>query len=494
MTDTPTTGHRMSRRLTPVPDPILRDGVYVRVSAIMGREDERFLSPAIQREAVDRARARGPESTVVEQWDDIDVSTAKVQAANRPGLQAALTAARAHRIDRLWVLTLDRFDRDTAALKVFDEITALGIELWTEAGRIDIDTPEGYLSTTMQLAIARYQRDRIGKAWKQTQLHRVERGLSHSGTPRWGYTYDTSLSMHIPDPKTAPIVADLYRRYIDGETTYRMVRWLNDNGHRTVNGNRWSDGTLRRFLDAGFAAGNVPLNGQIYRGAHEPLIDRDMWEKFQAARNLRRKRVNYERSQYLLSGMVRCQCGSPMTAGKYGKRNEPKYRCKSAAETGIHNGGYVMADYVERAVIAWLQELADDLEDAVDLSLAAATKNHTLTADADTIRREIARLDTQLMRLTRGLASGLIPEAAYAATRDDLAADRDLAEQQLEQITARASAARTIRPQAEAAALLEHWPVTPLEQRREGLRRLLGYVEVTQATPKSVLRIYPAWE
>lgn len=482
------------RRLASVPDPILRDGVYVRVSAVMGREDERFLSPAIQREAVDRARNRGPQSTVVEQWDDIDVSTARVKAADRPGLQAALTAARAHRIDRLWVLTLDRFDRDTAALRVFDEITALGVELWTEAGRIDIDTPEGYLSTTMQLAIARYQRDRIGKAWKQTQLHRVERGLAHSGTPRWGYTYDKNLGIHVPDPQTAPLVADIYHRYIAGETTYRMVRWLNDNGYRTVSGNRWSDGTLRRVLDSGFPAGIVPLNGKQYPGAHTPLIDQDTWEKFQAARNLRRRRVNYERSQYLLSGMVRCQCGSPMTAGKYGKRNEPKYRCKNAAETGIHNGGYVMADYVERTVIAWLHELANEVQDAVDLSLAAAAKNNALTADADTIRREIDRIDTQLMRLTKGLASGLIPEAAYAATRDELAADRELAERQLEQVTALVSAAHTIRPQAEAAALLEHWDVTPLEQRREGLRRLLGYVEVTQATPKSVLRIHPAWE
>lgn len=484
----------MTRRLTPVPDPVLRDGVYVRVSAVMGRTDERFLSPDIQREAIDRARGRGPASQVVAQWDDIDVSTARVKVADRPGLQAALTAARAGNIDRLWVLTLDRFDRDTAALRVFDEVTALGVELWTEAGRIDIETPEGYLSTTMQLAIARYQRDRIGKAWKQTQQHRVERGLAHSGTPRWGYTYDKSRSLHVPDKQLAPVVAEVFQRYVAGETTYGLVRWLNDNGYRTVYGSRWSDGTLRRVLDTGFQAGIVTLNGQQYPGAHEPIIDAATWEAFQAARALRRKKVNYERSQYLLSGMVRCQCGSPMTAGKYGKRNEPKYRCKAAAETGVHNGGYVMADYVERTVLEWLHGLAAEVEAAVDLSLAAAARQRTATVDSEKVRQEVERLDAQLVRLTKGLASGLIPEDTYAATRDEVTAERDLAAARLAELEATLHAPASVRPQAEAASLLRDWDLLPVVQRREALRRLLRYVEVTQATPKSVLRIVPAWQ
>jgi len=58
----------MTRRLSVAPEPILRDGIYVRVSAVMGRSDERFLSPEIQTESIDRARGRGPASRVVEVW------------------------------------------------------------------------------------------------------------------------------------------------------------------------------------------------------------------------------------------------------------------------------------------------------------------------------------------------------------------------------------------------------------------------------------------
>lgn len=482
------------RRLSPVPEHVLRDGIYVRVSAVMGRADDRFLSPDIQREAIDRARGRGPESRVVDEWRDIDVSTARYAIADRPGLQAALTAAREGRIDRLWFLVLDRFDRDTGALKAFDEIAQLGVELWTENGRVDIETPEGYLSTTMQLAIARYQRDRIGKSWKQTHQHRIERGLSHSGKARWGYVYDRTTSLHVPDPVTGPILADLYQRYVNGETVYSMVRWLNGLGHKTAGGVPWTDGTLRRLMDSGFAAGILTFNGQQYPGAHEPLITEQLWAQYLAARTPRRRSVNTERSQYLLSGMVRCSCGSPMTAGQYGARREPKYRCKAAKEEGRHAGGYVMANYVEAQVRTWLEDLATETDAAVDLALAAERKTNASRRDADRLAHEVEKIDAQLVRLTKGLASGLIPEDTYQATRDELTGERQAMLDRIADLKRQATAARSDKPQKAARALLREWDVLPVPSRREALKRLVAQVEVTPGRPRSVVRVVPAWE
>ena len=484
----------MTRRLQVAPEPVLRDGIYVRVSAVMGRTDERFLSPEIQQEAIDRARARGPASRIAQVWQDIDVSTARVKAANRPGLQAALTAARNGDIDRLWFLTLDRFDRDTGALRAFDEIAALGVELWTETGRIDVETPEGYLSTTMQLAIARYQRDRIGKAWKQTHLHRIERGLSHSGKARFGYTYDKATRLHVPDPDTAPVLADLYHRYIAGETVYRMVRWLNDHAITTTEGKPWSDRTLRRMLDSGFAAGILTFNGEQYPGAHQALIDADTWAAFHAARDGRRVTVNTERSQYLLSGMVRCACGSTMGAGQYGARREPKYRCKAAREQGRHPGGYVMAHYVEGAVMAWLQDIAADVDNAIDLATAAASKAIRRRDDAGQLEHDIEVLDAQLVKLTVDFASGVVPEAAYGPARDVITGKRDTAAARLAELRRLAAAPRSDRPQAAAAGLLRDWDLLPVPQRREALRRLIARVVVTPGRPRASIEIVPAWD
>lgn len=483
----------MTRRLSVAPEPVLRDGVYVRVSAVMGRSDERFLSPDIQQEAIDRARGRGPASRVVEVWQDIDVSTARVKAADRAGLQSALAAARAGKIDRLWFLTLDRFDRDTGALKAFDEIAALGVELWTEAGRIDVETPEGYLSTTMQLAIARYQRDRIGKAWKQTHQHRLERGLTHSGKARYGYTYDLEQRIHVPDPQTGPVLAECYQRYIAGESVYSLVRWLNGAGHLTQAGMPWSDRSLRRVMDSGFAAGIVTYGDQQFAGAHEPLISQEAWGEFCAARDLRRRSTNYERSEYLLSGLVRCFCGSSMTAGQYGARREPKYRCKAAKEQGRHAGGYVMADFLEAAVLDWLREIASELDDAIDLTTVAAVKASRRRDDVGRLQAALAAADDKLVKLTGHLVSGLVPEDAYQSARDVILAERASTEAALVEAERLAAAPKADKPRQLAADLLRDWELLPVAQRRESLRRLVERIVVTPGRPRALVEVVPVW-
>jgi DNA invertase Pin-like site-specific DNA recombinase len=483
----------MTRRLAAVPNPLLRDGVYIRVSAIMGRSDERFLSPEIQREAIDRARGRGPASRVVDEWRDIDVSTARVKAADRPGLQAALAAAKAGDIDRLWVLTLDRFDRDTAAMRTFDEVSAAGVELWAEAGRIDVDTAEGYLSTTMQLAIARYQRDRIGKAWKQTHEHRVARGLPHSGKPKWGYVYDVEQRLHVPDPATAPVLADLYARYTAGETVYALVRWLNDQGVMTLEGNPWSDRSLRRMLDSGFAAGLLAFRGDLHPGVHTAVITAEQWAAFQAARAARRVVRNTERSQYLLSGLVRCTCGSSMTAGQFGSSHEPKYRCKAAKESGRHPGGYVMARYVEAQVLAWVTQLAQDVDAATDAASLAMVRAERRRDDASLLEAEVSALDEQLLTATKHLVSGVIDERAYELLRADSEPRRADLQGRVEQARSDAARATVPDPGRVAANLLATWDLKSVPLRRAALASLIRQVTVTPGRPRALVEVVPVW-
>lgn len=487
----------MTRHLAAVSEAALRDGIYIRVSAVMGRADERFLSPDIQREAIDRARNRGPASRVVDEWRDIDVSTARVAPKDRPGLQQALVAAREGRIDRLWVLTLDRFDRDTAALKTFDEVAALDVELWAEAGRIDVESPEGYLSTTMQLAIARYQRDRIGKAWRQTHLHRLERGLPHSGKARAGYIYDRQVRLHVPDPVAGAAIAEAYRRYVNGDSIYALVRWLNEQGSRTTEGNLWRDRVLRRCLDSGFAAGILTYDGTQYDGVHQPLITRELWDQYIARRNSRRSAPNVERSQYVLSGLVRCGhpgCGAAMVAGQFGSNHEPKYRCSAGKETGVHTGGYVMQNYLEAHVLAWLAGIAGEVDAAIDLNARANAARIRSGEDVERVRREVGELERQSGEAARHLLSGRFTDAEYDTAARDTRAALDAARRRLVAAEAERHAPTAVDPQKAAMDLLDAWGDLPVTSRREALRRLIRRVEVTSGRPRAQIHVVPIWD
>ena len=484
----------MTRKLSVAPEPTLRDGIYIRVSAIMGRSDERFLSPDIQRQQIDRARGRGPASRVVDEWKDLDVSTARVKAADRPGLQAALAAARAGRIDRLWVLTLDRFDRDTSALRTFDEVTGLGVELWTEAGRLDVETPEGYLSVSMQLAIARYQRDRIGKAWKQTHQHRIDRGLPHSGKARFGYTYDPERGLHVPDATTAHFLAEAYARYISGTSVYSLVRWLNCEGITTTEGNPWRDRVLRRVMDSGFAAGILTYGEQTYDGVHEPLITRDQWESYRAARARRRVLVNTERSQYVLSGLVRCaKCGGPMVAGQFGAKKTPKYRCSQGKETGVHTGGYVMASFVEDEVLSWLSSIASDVQAAIKLEDAVYLQMRRARKDAGQWTKRLQLIDAEVQELIRHLVQKRITEGEFEKASESLRDEQEELQKLLALAAITASDPVASKPQSDAIDLLAQWSVLDVSARREALRRLISKVVVTTGRPRAVVEVIPTW-
>lgn len=482
----------MTPRLTVVPDtaPVRRDGRYVRVSAVMGRDDERFLSPDLQVEAIDRARAAAGDSVVMDTWTDLDVSTRQAHE-QRPGLMAAVTAAEAGAIDRLWVYNVDRWDRDTAGLLLLDRVESAGVELWSTTGRVDGSSPDGRFGATILLAVARYQRDRIGASWRSTHEHRVAAGLPHSGKPKWGYRYDPDQRLHVPDPNTAPVVAEVYRRYLAGESVYALTRWLNDTGVPTLAGGTWSARSLRRVLDSGFPAGFVPFRGRLHPGAHEPLVDAGTWAAYQAARRRRAVVRGSERSQYLLSGMVRCSCGSAMVAGQYGHARQPKYRCKAAAEKGAHAGGYVTASFVETAVVDWLRGLAGDVQAAADAARLQGARRDRRARDTARAEREERALGQQLVRLTRQLAAGVVPEDAYVQARAGIEAD--LARARARLLRLRDESALAVQAAPLAADLLADWELLPVEQRREALRRLVSRVVVTPGRPRGTVEIVPVW-
>lgn len=482
--------------LQPVPEAgPYRDGVYLRVSAVMGREDERFLSPDLQRTAIDRARRAAPgPSVVVGEFKDIDVSG---RSMARDGLDEALAVARSGGMDRLWVLNLSRWARATReGLAELEAIERAGCRVMSTAEQIDLDSPTGYFSATVHLAVAKLHSDQIGEGWRKVHEWRVSQGKTPTGKPKWGYVWDKNKSVHEVDSATAPVLEALYRRYVSGESVYAMVRWLNEHGHRTLNGNPWIARTLRRVMDSGFAAGFVPFHGELHEGVHEPVIDRDLWQRYLDARAERRVRPpRTERSQYVYSGLVRHSCGSSMVAGQYGAGRVPKYRCKKGAESSGTQcpGGYVMSSTIEAEVLDWLREVADEVDAAAAAVLAQETRRTVATSERERLQREIDRIDRSMVKLTVQLNEDVISERAYRGTRVEYEEKRAGLEKALEALGREERRSRGDAP-AVARKLLETWAIQPVGQRRETLRQLIARIEVRSGRPRSTVRIVPTWD
>jgi site-specific DNA recombinase len=328
-----------------------------------------------------------------------------------------------------------------------------------------------------------FEAERIGEVWKDVHRNRVNSGKPASGKPKWGYRYDQAAKVHRPDPDTGPLLADLYRRYIAGESVYALVRWLNGHGWRTAQGGMWSERSLRRVLDSGFASGQFMVAGQLRPGIHEPLIDPPTWQAYLDARAVRRGRpARSVRSQYL--------------AGQFGHAHAAKYRCKAGKEKGpeVCTGGYVMASYLERLVLEDLQRVASKIDEHTDANTAAAARRTTVRSDARRLAREIGRAEEAMTRLAVQHAKSPLPETVHAQAVAELegelvglrgameSAERDLR-------------ATDTRPSTEARRLLESWETRPVEHRREALGRwFIREIRVWSGRPRAEVLIVHAWD
>lgn len=479
-----------------------RDGVYIRVSAVMGREDERFVSPELQRAAIARARAAAPgPATLVWEGQDIDESG---RTFKRDAITEALALAQQGKLDRLWVMNLSRWARATAeGLAELQAIEAAGCKVFSTAEQVDLNTPTGYFSATLMLAVAKLQSDQIGDSWRKVHAYRVSQGKTPTGKPKWGYIWDREASIHKPDPHTGEALTRCYERYVAGESMYALVGWLNSTGYRTSEGysktgsGQWTARSLRRVMDSGFAAGFILYQGVMHEGAHDALIDQGLWQRYLDARVDRRAQPRRtERSQYVFSTLVvHAPCGGRMVAGQYGHGRQPKYRCKRGAESSgtICTGGYVMASTIEADVLAWLHELADEVDTATAAKLAQDARRTVAATEREGLQREIDRLDQALVKLTVRLNDEVISEQMYRGARAEYESKRVGLQEALDALGREERRSRDDAPEL-ARELLAVWTLHPVPQRREALRKLIARIEVTTGRPRSTTHIVPVWD
>ncbi|WP_417220571.1 recombinase family protein [Arthrobacter sp.] len=387
-------------------------------------------------------------------------------------------------------LSRSRLDWAVAADKV--ETAGGRIESATEP--LDVSTSTGRLARGMLTEFAAFESERIGDVWKESHARRVSRGLPANGKPRFGYQY-TRAEGFTPDPVSGPVLAEMYRRYNSGQSVYSLVQWANDGPTRPVTGygpsgdGLWSARTIRRILDQGFGAGYITRHGERIPGAHEPVITPAEFEEYLARRDTRRVSRRTERSEYLLSGLIRCDCGSTMNAGLFGTGRIPKYRCKAANEKRAHTGGYVTTAVVEDAVLDWLRSVADDITHAAQDLPAPKPKAGAGNQEA-ALRRKVVKLGARMDNLTLKLVDGTIPQDSYERLRDQTKTELATTEAQLRNLAvAEAKPAAVIVPD-----LLANWGGLPIPVRRDMLSRLIHPVRVKPGRPRSIVAVAGLWE
>jgi site-specific DNA recombinase len=304
------------------PRSMIVDG-YVRVSEVAGRRGERFISPAVQREDIERwAAVHG--ALVGRLFEELDESGGR---RDRPLLQEAIGRVESGDSDGLVVAYLSRFGRSLVdGLEAIKRITDAGGAFVSVQEGLDFSTDTGRLLLRVMLSIAEWELDRYRSNWRVASERAVARGVFIGGVP-FGYRRVKGDGRLRVDRRTGRVVTELFRRRAEGARYSELRRWLMESGIKTATGrDYWNQRAVGKMLSKRVYLGEARYLATVNTEAHPPLTDPETWRRAQfTGVRTPMKRVH---EPALLWGLARCAyCRRPLIG--QGWRNGPSAEVRS---------------------------------------------------------------------------------------------------------------------------------------------------------------------
>ena len=167
--------------------------------------------------------------------------------AERPGLERLLSSCDKGEIDIILTKSISRFARNTVILlETVRHLREKGISVRFERENIDSMSDSGELLLTLLASFAQEESRSISENTRWAIRRNFERGIGNHVSPMLGYRFDGErFVIHEPEARTVRLIFDLYLKGMspDGITAY-----LNENGHRSVNGRPFKYGCVWDIL------------------------------------------------------------------------------------------------------------------------------------------------------------------------------------------------------------------------------------------------------
>lgn len=292
---------------------------YIRVSTDL--QAEKGYSLDEQKERLE-AFCKAKQWNLVKIYSDPGFSGSNM---DRPSLQEMINDIKAY--DIVLVNKLDRLSRsqmDTLYLiqKVF---APNGCSFVSMQESFDTSTPLGLAMVGILAAFAQLERSQIKERMKMGKKGRAKKGLWHGGN-RTPIGYDFIDGYLVPN-SDAPQVKLIFDMYIKGTGIRDIARYMSS--HYTNKYSSWNSLiTIRNLLQNPIYIGMI---GE-YDGQHEPLIDKELFDKVQIQLQDHKLGKKVATATHLLTGTSFCgYCGSRITIASSRNKSNGNlysyYRC-----------------------------------------------------------------------------------------------------------------------------------------------------------------------
>jgi site-specific DNA recombinase len=364
---------------------------YVRVSKVAGRSGPSFISPKVQREKIE-SWARFKEVELLQVHVDLDQSGKKL---DRPGLVRALERVEAGESEGIVVARLDRFARSlTGALETIKRLDEAGASFVSVSEGLDPTTPAGKMMMRLMLVMAEFELDRMKEAWEESRRQAVGRGIHLAGRIPTGYLRKPGGRLE-PNPLLAERIAGCFRMRAERRNWAEIIAYAQGSaGPDTSSEPVWDHRALALLMHNRAYVGEARSGPFRNPCAHEPLVDRGIFEIVQQTRSLT---AQTSKSPTLLAGLMRCaSCRYSLTSQTEKRKTiapRAKYACVARSPHGVCEGPVAIhGSEVEDLVVETFFDLYEASPQRRQASSISRARAEEKLAEAE---RRLAALDAE---------------------------------------------------------------------------------------------------
>ena len=378
----------------------------------------------------------------------------------RPGFQRMLADVETGKIGTIITKDLSRLGRNYLEAgryieMVFPEYNVRYIAI---NDQVDTDNAESNgLMPFRNVFNEWYARD-TSKKIRAVVQNKYARGERYCANAPYGYNFDKEQKKLVVNPDTAPIVKQIYTWCMEGMGPTKIARLLTEKGVLTPKGyeyksknilsrhptKTWNIEVIIQILGYREYIGDTvlgktrsksykdkktidlpPEEWKIFKGTHEPIIDRDTWEAVQRIREGRRRYCKTgEKDKY--AGLVFCaDCGKVMYnhRAKCTTYTQEAYACGNYRRVvnacTAHFIRTVVLDELVLASVRNLLSLANGHENMFREYVQQCGEREQQEAlkaqrkEMDKAQHRIKELDILFQKLFEGNATGRISDERY---------------------------------------------------------------------------------
>ena len=441
---------------------------------------------------------------------------------SRPEFNRLLQDAEQRRFDIVLCKTQSRFTRELELVEryIHGLFPIWGIRFISIVDNADTANKGNKKSRQINGLVNEWYLEDMSENIRSVLTNRRQNGYHIGAFALYGYKKDPDRKGHLLiDEEAAAVVREVFTLFSQGCGKTAIARMLNDRGipnpteYKRLHGLRyyqpkmknstlWKYFAIADMLQNEIYIGNM-VQGKygsvsyktkqnkprpksewfIVEGTHEPIIDRELWDRVQALIAQRAKPFDVG-TIGLFARKARCaNCGYIMRSSQNHDKHYLKCSNRHVSKEACI-GSFISVDKLEQLVIDELNRLSaeyldkDELERNIELCDNLQGQKSRLLSDIATYKKKIEEYSRGIGELYMDKVKGLITERDYREMSKDFVAERDRLERvvanedkQLSEINAKIAAGDNRRE------VMEEY-IKPEQLTREMVEMLIDYISV----------------